>query len=165
MWAPQRDLEQTDDVYPLVWVEFYFPQENSSTRVDSNGDGAGVAASIQFHCYPFLCSTADAFSVLPGKPHHRGEYILMPFWCVVFLRPRWPTAIGIGRPRASALVLDNHIRSHHIPLLVKGCWTELETSPGIQAEAVGNRAILECQGFEEHSTQEDPGMQERVCKL
>ncbi len=63
-------------------------------------------------------------------------------------------------------MLDNHIRSHHSRLLVKGCWTELDsTSPGIQAEAVGNRAIMECQGFEEHSTQEDPGMQERVCEL
>jgi len=116
-----------------------------------------MAAAIRYNCNPFLCSTADASSVLHEKCHHQGEYILMLFWCVVFLRPRWPTAISIGRPRASALVLDNHIRSHHSPLLVKGCWTEFETSPGIQVEAVGNRAIMECQGFEEHSTHEDPG--------
>lgn len=73
-----------------------------------------------------------------------------------------PTAIGICWPTASALELDNHIRSHHSPLLVKGCWTEFETSPGIQVEAVGKRAIMDCQGFEEEGTQEDPAMWGRV---
>jgi len=71
----------------------------------------------------------------------------------------------MGQPKATALVLDNHIRSHHSPLLVKGCWTELESSLGIQVEAVGNGTIMECQGFEEHITQEDTGMQEKVQEL